>query len=251
MKALILLFYVLYGLIIGSFLNVCIYRIPLGISVVKGRSYCPRCQHTLKPYDMVPVLSYLVLGRKCRNCKEPISPRYALVELLTGLLFGLCFLAFGLTAMSVVACLAGAILVVIGFIDFDTQTIPDGANLLLLLLGIASMFLPPHLPLASHIGGALVISAPMLLLAYCTNGFGGGDIKLFAAGGLLVGFGGAILSFLLAAILGGIYGIYLLLVKKASRKDSFPFGAFIGFGLFISLLYGQEIVLWYLGLIGI
>lgn len=251
MKAVIFIFYVLYGTIIGSFLNVCIYRIPAGISVVKGRSYCPKCRNTISPFDLIPILSYLMLGRKCRHCKESISPRYALIEGITGLLFGLVFLQFDLTIHSVLACLMTACLIVVAFIDIDTGYIPDRMHIFLLVLGVVGLFLPDTISIKSKLFGVLIISVPLLILAYFFDGFGGGDIKLFASAGLIIGTLNSILAFFIAVILGGGYAIYLLISKKRAKSETFAFGGFICIGIFLACLYNEYIITAYLNMFGI
>ncbi len=238
--------YILYGLLIGSFLNVCIYRIPKEISVLAGKSFCPTCNHPLNPLDLVPVFSYLFLGRRCRYCKEPISSRYALIEILTGLVFGIVYLRYGLTAGSIFVCLLACILITLSFIDLDTQEIPDRVHIFIITLALLNVFFEPSISIPNKLLGALVISVPMLMIAVLTGGFGGGDIKLMAAVGLFLGVGPTIVSFFLGAILGGLYGIYLMVFKKAKGKTAFSFGPFLSMGIFIGCLYGQEIVDFYL-----
>ncbi len=238
--------YIFYGLLIGSFLNVCIYRIPKEISVVRGRSFCPSCNHPLYPLDLVPVFSYLFLGRRCRYCKEPISSRYASIEGLTGLVFGIVYLRYGLTFNSVLVCLFACILITLSFIDLDTQEIPDRFHVFIVGLAILNFFVEPTFSFSDKLLGALVISLPMLVIAALTGGFGGGDIKLLVAVGLFMGVGSTIVSFFLGAFFGALYGIYLMIFKKAKGKTAFSFGPFLSMGIFIGCLYGQEIISFYL-----
>ncbi|HPE15855.1 MAG TPA: prepilin peptidase, partial [Oscillospiraceae bacterium] len=189
----------LYGLCIGSFLNVVIYRVPLELSVVKGRSRCPACGHTLGPFDLVPLFSFLFLGGKCRYCKAPISPRYPLVEAVTGALFALCALAWGLSWYAVVLCLYGSVLIAAAFIDREHGIIPDRLHVVILLLAAASWFAGPTVTLMDRLIGALGLGAAMLLVSLFTGGgIGGGDIKLLAASGLLLGWKLTVPAFFLA-----------------------------------------------------
>ncbi len=240
------LFFV-YGLIIGSFLNVCIYRIPQNISVAKGRSYCPHCKHTLNVLDLVPVLSFVFLRGRCRYCRERISPRYATLELITAVLFSLVYICFGWSADAVLGCLLASTLIVVTFIDIDTFNIPDRLHIVILSLAIIRLFIYRD-GLPNHLLGIVVISLPMFIIAYFTNGFGGGDIKLMAAAGLYLGAPLAVLAFFISIITGGIYGVSLLLLKKAGRKSKLAFGPFLCLGILVSLLFGDYLISFYLGL---
>jgi leader peptidase (prepilin peptidase)/N-methyltransferase len=234
------------GAAVGSFLNVLVYRLPRKLSFVRGFSFCPACGHRLYPRDLVPIFSYLLLGRSCRYCKAAISCRYLLTESVTGFLALLCYIILPLP-VAVLAFLAGAVLLTITLIDTETMEIPDGLNLVLFLLGIAAIWLWPEVSLLSRIIGFFVVSLPLLLMALLIEGaFGGGDVKLMAAAGFLVGWQNALLAFVIGILLGGIYGICALIRRKKGRKDHFAFGPCLSVGIYISLFAGTPVVRWYL-----
>ena len=158
-------FVALYGLCIGSFLNVLIYRIPNNLNFAKGRSMCPNCNHTLGVFDLCPVFSYAFLGGKCRYCKTKISIRYALIEILTAVLFVLVFVVNSFNLLSIIYCLIVCVLIVIGFIDYDTMDIYDASIYILLVFVLLSMFFSGDLLIQDHLIGAVIISVPMFILS--------------------------------------------------------------------------------------
>lgn len=239
--------FALYGLIIGSFLNVCIYRIPLGLSVAAGRSFCPDCRHTLRAPDLVPVFSYLLQRGRCRYCGQPISPRYMLVESLTALLFALAYCFMDGLPAAVLACLLLAVLVVVAFIDLDTQEIPDVFHIIILTLSIIHLWIDPA-PLWQNALGMVIVAVPMLGLACLTGGFGGADIKLMAVAGLYLGAGKIVFAFLAGAVLGGAYALLLLARKQADKKTAIPFCPFLAVGIAVALLWGDRLISAYLSL---
>ncbi len=245
--------FALFGLIIGSFLNVCIYRMPKGISVAKGRSYCPNCKKTLTPLMLIPVLSYIFLRGKCGHCGEKISPRYAAVELLTAILFAICGYIYGimLLELAVIYAIFFAVLVVIAFIDIDTMEIPDRLHIIIALLAIPKMIIYPEEIVAMLIG-AFAISLPMAVLAMITGGFGGADIKLMAAAGLLIGTKGIVMSFLFAVLLMGSLGMIFVIRKLLFKREYTSKVAFcpaLAIGLVGGTVFGERILNWYLSLI--
>lgn len=235
------------GSIIGSFLNVCICRLPKKESIVVGRSHCPDCNHVLTFLEMIPIVSYLFLGGKCKVCKKHISIQYPLVELFTALLYLASVVHFGFTAKAALCCVFFSVLIVAGGIDLHTMEIPDSLHLWILSLGILSIFLEPSL-LTERIIGLFVLSIPMLLLSLVTDGFGGGDIKLCGACGLFLGFPRTLVGFLIACVIAAIWGCYLLLTKKATSKTSFAFGPFLTLGFILACLYGDLLLQAYLSL---
>lgn len=240
-------FVFLFGLCIGSFLNVCIYRIPLGISTARGRSFCPGCGHPLGAFDLFPMLSYLFLRGRCRYCRQKISLRYPFVELLTGLLFLAAFYIYGFSPYSVVLSLFFSVLIVTAFIDLDHRIIPDRLSVVILILvPFACYFDPSGFSLVSHIAGLIIISVPMLLLAFAVGGFGGGDVKLMAAAGLFLGMQNTVVAAVFAILSGAVYGVILLLRKKAGPKTEIPFGPFLAAGLIAASCLGDYLVNWYL-----
>lgn len=243
------------GMCIFSFLNVVIYRLPLGISFARGRSFCPRCKTQLKGYDMVPVLSWLLLGGKCRTCKSPISPRYPLVEALGGLAAWLALRFFGewngyyyaLTPQSVLSFALLSLLTVIAFIDIDTMEIPNSLQVVGIVIALASVFAFPEVKLSARIIGLFSVSVFMLALAIAVPGaFGGGDIKLMAVMGFYLGWKYILTAFFIAILTGGMWGIYLLAVKKKKGKDQFAFGPFLCIGIAVTIFCGEPLLEWYL-----
>lgn len=238
------------GIVIGSFLNVVIYRVPKEISVAKGRSFCPHCQAPIKGYHNVPLFSYLWLRGKCADCGAPISLRYPLVELFTGLLAILIFALYGFSFQWLVVFLAGAILICITMIDFDTMTIPNGLVLALMAPALLSFFVFPELGLLSRVIGIFVISLPMLALAlFIPDAFGGGDIKLMAVAGFMLGWGDTLLAAFIGILLGGAVAVYLLLKKTTDKHMAF--GPYLCIGIMTALLFGDIIIYWYLNLFGL
>lgn len=247
METLVLVYVLLLGLAVGSFLNVLIYRIPRRLSVVKGTSFCPACQHRLNWLDLIPVFSFLFLRGKCRYCRAPISPRYPMVELLNALSYLLVYAVYGLQWLSAVYAIVCSCLIALSMIDIDTQQIPDRFHLVIGLCGVAAGLLPGgSIGWLERLIGLFCVSLPLLALAILTDGVGEGDIKLFAACGLLLGWKLIVLAMLLAAVAAGLYGGILMAVKKAGGKTPIPFGPFIAFGVMISLLAGDAILTWYL-----
>lgn len=247
----ILTLFMLYGAVIGSFLNVCIYRIPINISVAKGRSYCPSCNHTIYKRDLIPIVSYLMLKGKCRNCGSHISFRYTAVELLTAVLFGIAYLVLGLNLYTVLVCLMVSALIVVSFIDLDTGEIPDRFHIIigtLAVVNLINVYITTYdiKSLIPFLIGFFAISVPMLIIAYFTGGFGGGDIKLMGVAGLFLGWQNVILAFLVGAMLGAVYGAFLLATKKAGAKATFSFGPHLCIGIYVSALWGTNIINAYL-----
>jgi leader peptidase (prepilin peptidase)/N-methyltransferase len=237
------------GLCIGSFLNVCIYRIPLNQSIVYPPSHCPNCRTRLKPLDLIPVLSYFLSGRRCRYCGESIASRYAIVESLTAFLFVWCFSVFGWTGETVSACVFASFMVVITFIDYDHQLILDKVLIWFALAGVLIRYylgspLPLDMGLASLVGGGLLFAIALL----SRGGMGGGDVKFSFVLGLWLGWPDILLALFLSFIIGGLAGVILLVTGLRGRKDMIPFGPFICMGAFFSLLYGRDILAWYFGL---
>lgn len=239
------------GICIGSFLNVVIYRVPLGLNIAKGRSFCPKCNNTLTARDLVPLASFGLLRGHCRFCGGKIAARYPLVELVGGILAVICVLTFWLTPQALLVFAATCILTVITFIDIDTQEIPYTLNIILTVLGIIAIFIFPEAGWLSHIIGIFCISVPMIIANFIIpSSFGGGDIFLVAACGLFLGWQGILVGTFIGIIGGGIYGVYLLVGKKKGRKEHFAFGPFLSFGIAVAMFAGSNIVSWYLGFFG-
>lgn len=235
----------IYGSIFGSFFNVVILRTPKHESLITESSHCPKCQARIKPYDLIPILSYFILGGKCRNCKSPISWRYPLIETLTGFCYVWIYLIYGLSFQTIIGVLLASILIIIAAIDIDTLEILDRFQIMILILAFINITIS-RLPLLEHLIGFFIISIPFYGIAYITGGIGGGDIKLIAVTGLLLGYKAILIAFFLASILGGIAAVYLLVTKQKERKSLIAFGPYLCIGVFFAFLYGNQIFSWYL-----
>lgn len=251
MQVLFAVYVWLLGACAFSFLNVVIYRVPRGMSFVKGYSHCPACGHRLRGRDMVPVVSFLLLRGRCRYCKAKVSSRDTWIELGGGVLALLCAykIGYNLAAVTVFAFLG--MLTVVAFVDIDTMEIPNGFNIALFVIGVISMVTMPGLTLLERLLGMASVSVPLLLITLAVPGaFGGGDIKLMEACGLLLGWKQSLVALFLAILTGGLYGIYLLITGRKGRKDHFAFGPFLCLGMLIAIFWGKELLTWYLGLCG-
>lgn len=242
------------GACVFSFLNVIVYRVPKGMSFVKGRSVCPACGQELKARDLVPVFSYLFLKGKCRYCGSKIGIRDTLTEIFGGAAAVFCTVYYGYfggdyVGAAFVFAFTG-ILTVVSLMDLDTMEIADGCSVAIVVLAVLAVFLTKELTIVQRLVGMVCISVPMLLLAIVIPGaFGGGDIKLMAAGGLFLGWKMTLISAVFGILFGGGYGIYLLASKKKGRKDQFAFGPFLCAGMIAGLLFGEQAVSWYLGML--
>ncbi|HPT77847.1 MAG TPA: prepilin peptidase [Candidatus Atribacteria bacterium] len=245
----------LLGLFIGSFFNVCIYRIPYERSIVFPPSHCPSCSHRLGTLDLIPVFSYLLLKGKCRYCGSRISVQYPLIELLTGGVFLYLYLHFGLTWQLLTSIVLVSLLLIMTVIDIKHMIIPDE----LVAFGIVSAFIfqiagISQIGYLSAIYGTLLGGGVFLLIALFSmlvlkkEGMGGGDIKLMAMIGALTGWKATLLSMVLSVYLGGLLGGILLLLKVKRRGDYIPYGPFIAMAAVISLLWGDNIISWWLAL---
>lgn len=245
------------GITLGSFYNVCIYRIPQKQSIASPPSHCYNCNTRLKPQDLIPILSWVTLKGKCRYCSQKISPRYPLIELLTGILFTTIFLNFGYTFSTPYYMFLTSLLLIITFIDLDHYIIPDG---LLIIGSIASLIvntLGYGITLKESLLGGLICGGGTLAVIYLIEllikkeVMGGGDIKLFAMLGLFLGIKLGALTILLSIYVGAIYGIATIVyskIKKIEYNSMIPYGPFISVAAFIVLLYGNDIINWYLGI---
>lgn len=250
----VLLFLFLLGSTVGSFLNVCILRIPKNISIVFPPSHCPACKDPIPFYLNIPLISYLLLGGKCRKCKTAISFQYFFVELVTALTAILLYFFFGLNLSLLAAFLFCSALIVITFIDLEHQIIPDRISLPgMVICFFCSFFTPWTDPVQSGIGilvggGTLYLFAEGYHLLTRKEGMGGGDIKLLAMIGAFLGWKGALTALMAGAFLGSLVGIVLILFKGKNTKYAIPFGPFLSAGAFLSLLWGDQIVRFYLNL---
>ncbi len=241
----------IYGLLIGSFLNVCIYRIPREESLSFPSSHCPSCNRNLKWYDNIPLFSYIFLQAKCRYCQEKISLQYPVVELLNGIIYLILFYKFGLSIDFIFYALISSVLIVITYIDLKEMIIPDSLVVSILILSISYKLLDyilykTPIRLIDSLGGLLLAGVLFLMIViFSKGGMGGGDVTLIGALGFLLGIKHIILTILLSFILGAIISLILIAIKIKTRKDPIPFGPFIILSFFIALLYGEEIINWY------
>ncbi|HMK60147.1 MAG TPA: prepilin peptidase [Dissulfurispiraceae bacterium] len=253
MTVIVAVFLVL-GLVIGSFLNVCIYRIPRELSIVTPASSCPNCKTPIKPWDNIPVISYILLAGKCRKCGQKIALRYPSVELLNGLLYAAAAYQFGLGWHLPLICALISSMIVITFIDLDFQIIPDVITLPGMLIGLAaSYFIMPD-PFSRHtllsfttsIIGLLAGGVTFYLIALLSRGgMGGGDVKMMAMLGSFVGWKGVFLTTLIGSLSGSLVGIALMIFKGKGRKTKIPFGPFLALGSLVTLFFGRIILDWY------
>lgn len=241
----------LLGAIVGSFLNVCIYRIPAGESIVSPASRCPGCHSAVRWYQNIPILSYLFLRGRCASCGIRISPRYPLVEALTGILFVLVFHAFGFHPATPIYWVFVSALVVITFIDLDHQIIPDVISLPGIPVGFLASFAIPWISWTDSLLGILAGGGSLYLVAFFyelltkKEGMGGGDIKLLAMIGAFLGWQAILPIIFMSSLVGSLVGVPLMLFRKADRTLAVPFGPFLALGAVIYLLYGRPLIEWY------
>ncbi len=240
----------LYGIVIGSFLNVCIYRIPAKENIVKVRSHCMNCGYDLKWYDLVPLFSYLFLGGKCRKCKEKISIQYPIIEALNGVLYLIIFAKFGLSIESLLYCLLFSALITLSVIDFRTYEIPVGINIFILALGLIRV-VTDYTNWQRYAIGLLCVSGVLFLIYWFSNGraLGGGDVKLMATCGLLIGWKLILIGFVAGCIIGSV--VHLLRMKISNEGHMLAMGPYLSVGVMVSVLWGQEFLTWYMGCLGL
>lgn len=237
------------GLFIGSFLNLCICRLPKGQSVVRPRSHCPLCNQRLQPWELIPVISYLFNRRVCRYCGGKISLQYPLVELLTGLVYLLIYKEFGFSSLGYLAAIFSSALIVIALIDVEHRLIPDLITLPGLVIGLLGVLIVGQITLLDAILGVIVGGALFFLIALLSRGgLGGGDIKMIAFVGAFLGLSGTLLTIFFGSLLGSLVGIYLLVFRQAHRKTAIPYGPFLALAAFLTALYGDELVYYYMQL---
>jgi leader peptidase (prepilin peptidase) / N-methyltransferase len=267
-----ILFAVLFGLAIGSFLNVCIWRIPRQENLVRPSSHCPLCQRDIRWYDNIPLLSYLALGGKCRSCGARISYRYPLVEAITGLGFGLLVDRFGIGLPTLFYLVFFSTLVVLTFIDLEHMILPFAITVGGIFVGLLASFLPgfiapvglPLPPVFRLLPAGFVSSVVGLLLGgglfwsigvlgevlFKKEAMGGGDIPMVAMIGSFLGWQKLFLSIFLASLSGSVVGVVLVALRLKGRKGeamdtTVPFGPFLALGATLSLLWGGSLIEWY------
>lgn len=249
MLYLILIF--IFGLIIGSFLNVCIYRIPLKKSIAWPPSHCTACENRLRTWHLVPIISWLVLRGKCGHCAAKISWRYPLVEMVTGFLYVYLYKLQGFTPILFESMFFVSLLLVISFIDIDHKIIPNILVILGIIVGlILGLLLRPD-TLLFMVLGLLVGAGLLLAIAIISNGgMGGGDVKMAGMLGIYVGWQGVLTAIFVASLLGAIFGICYMLVTGKGRKSTVPFGPFLAVGGLLVYLHSEDLFNWYLRIMG-
>lgn len=240
----------LYGITIGSFLNVLIYRLPKKENIVTTRSHCMSCGYQLKWYDLIPLFSYLALGGRCRKCKTKLSVQYPVIEALNGVLYLVVFARYGLSIDSLLYCLLFSTLLALSVIDFRTYEIPVGFNYFILALGLVRVA-TDYTNWLQYVIGLVAVSFVLYLIYQISKGaaIGGGDVKLMAATGLLLGWQCNLLGFLLGCILGSV--IHIIRMKVSNANHVLAMGPYLSMGVAIAALWGNEMISWYLGILGL
>ena len=245
------LFAGIFGLLFGSFTNVLIYRVPRGEEFIKDPSHCTSCGHALKWYELIPVASYVALGGRCKSCKAKISALYPAVECAAALMWALCALRFGLSAELLVGFCLSVALLAVSVIDWRTQEIPDGFQIFLLAAGVlynVYAALAGRGLLVQNLVGFFAVSVPLYLIGLLSRGgMGGGDVKLMAVCGFLLGWQRVLLALGLAAVLGTLVMLPIHIAKRKKRGDPIPFGPFLAAGAWAAFLYGTDIFRLWLG----
>jgi leader peptidase (prepilin peptidase)/N-methyltransferase len=247
---------IILGALIGSFLNVCILRVPKGESIVIPGSRCPYCKKPIKFYDNIPLMSYFLLRGKCRHCKRTISLQYPLVEGITAVSSLLLFLKYGPSLSYLFYFFFVDGLIVITVIDLYHQIIPDVVSIPGIGIGLLCSLIIPQLTFLDSMTGILVGGGSLFLVAtlyqwlFKREGMGGGDVKLLAMIGAFLGWKAVILTIFLSSLVGSIIGIAVIVLKGKDFKYAVPFGPFLSFGAVIALFYQNEIISWYLQLKG-
>ncbi|WP_456431389.1 prepilin peptidase [Thermosulfuriphilus sp.] len=248
------IFSFLVGAVWGSFLNVCIFRLPRGCSIVSPGSHCPHCQSPIHWYDNIPLVSFLVLRGRSRCCQQPISWQYPLVETLSALLAVATVHRFGFSPLAILYFLFISALVVVTFVDLHHQIIPDEVSLSGIIVGLLASVLRSDLSLIDSALGVIVGGGILWLVAFVyqrltgREGMGGGDIKLLAMIGAFLGWKAIPFVIFLSALVGSLVGILLMLFKRgATIKLAIPYGPFLSLGALIWVFFGEKIILFYLG----
>lgn len=259
LSIMIIVFIAIIGLCFGSFLNVVIYRLPNNMNIAYPPSHCTSCNNKLKWYDNIPVLSYIVLGGKCRYCKEKISIRYMLVEILTAVLVLVCYFKFKLSIMFALASIAIMIYICIAFIDAKHYIIPDSLNIILGIIGIVSLFFVNEQGNISinwidrliglGVGFLLLIIFVLLEKVLKKEVIGGGDLKLIISTGLFLGWQLMLLGIFIGSIVACLVELPLSKNEKIRENHRLPFGPYLVVGFIVSLLFGLNILNWYLSIL--
>jgi len=243
---------IIFGAMVGSFLNVCIFRLPKEESIIWPGSHCPCCNKPIKFYDNIPLVSYILLRGKCRHCKKPISFQYPLIEGITALSSLFLFMKFGPSLSYIIYFALVAALIVITVIDLYHQIIPDVISLPGIGLGLVSSLIIPQITFLNSLigillgGGSLFLVATFYQWLFKKEGMGGGDVKLLAMIGAFLGWKAVFLTIFLSSLIGSIAGMMIMILKGKDFKYAIPFGPFLSLGAVIALFYQNEIISWYL-----
>ena len=249
-------FIFIIGACIGSFLNVCIYRIPENNSIITPGSFCPACKKGIPFYCNIPVLSYLFLKGRCKFCHKPISIRYPIIEILAGMFAVVLFYKFGIGQVMIYWFIFISVLITISFIDIDHQIIPDVISLPGILVFASSFYFLPEMTLKNTLlgivagGGSLYAVAFLYYLLKKQEGMGGGDIKLLAMIGAAIGIKGVFFTIFAGSLFGTFFGLLIMIYTKiADSKLKIPFGPFLSMGAILYIFFGEQLILWYLGIL--
>jgi len=246
------IFSIIFGAIIGSFLNVCIIRLPREESIITPGSHCPHCNNPIKFYDNIPLISYLLLRGRCRHCKKSISLQYPLIEGVTAISSLLLFLRYGPSLSYLFYFSFVAALTIMTVIDLYHQIIPDVISLPGIGVGLLGALVIPHITFFNSLmgillgGGSLFVVATLYQWLFKREGMGGGDVKLLAMIGAFLGWDAVILTILFSSLIGSITGVFIMVLKGKDFKYAIPFGPFLSLGALIALFYKSEILSWYL-----
>ncbi|MCQ2536870.1 MAG: prepilin peptidase [Lachnospiraceae bacterium] len=237
----------LYGIVIGSFLNVVILRVPVRESIVSKRSHCTSCSHVLHWYDLFPLFSYLFLRGRCRYCGAKISPQYPIVEAANGVLWMLMFVFCGMSWDTVLMCFVASALLCLSVIDARTQEIPLGINIFIAVCGVARVCLH-YGDWLNYLIGAVSVSWLLLIIFYASGGraMGGGDVKLMAAAGLFLGWKLVILSFMFGCLYGSV--IHIARMKISKKDHVLAMGPYLSAGILTAMWFGEYVINWYISL---
>ena len=240
----------MFGTVVGSFLNVCIYRLPLRKSVMWPGSHCPSCGVPVKPYDNVPIAGYLWLRGRCRNCRAAISIQYPIVEFVTGAMFLGAFLLFDSPAILIQRLLFACAMIVLFVIDLEHRILPDVITLPGMVIGLLfSLFLPPGWrdSLIGIVlgGGSLWLMGELYFRIRHEEGMGFGDVKMLAMIGAFLGWKLMLLTLVLSSFLGSIIGVAMIALSRGDMKYALPFGTFLAIGALVAAVVGDSIIAWY------
>lgn len=257
MEAALIFIFALLGTTVGSFLNVCIDRLPIGKSIIYPPSHCDTCQHPLTPIDLIPIFSYLWLRRRCRYCQALIPFRPLWVEIGSGFLFALAYWHFGPGAEFAVAAFYGSVFLVLGVIDLEHGLILNKITYPVAIVALITGIVLPQVNIVSYpwpdiangvIGGIIGFVFLLIPALISREGMGWGDVKMAGLIGLVTGYPLVLVALLMAVILGGLIASVLLLFKRKGRKEAIPFGPFLSLAAIATLLWGNTILSWYLGM---